>query len=84
MSNKGSYLDVITGDKPVYTVPETPAGKPTPNPSIDEVCAEYNDAMFWKFGITNAVSLAITVVNMAIRTLNIFLLKKVGFHEVGI
>ena len=37
-----------------------------------------------KFGITNAVSLAITMVNMIIRELNIYLLKKVGYHELGV
>jgi hypothetical protein len=77
LANKASYLDIVTGDDVTeYTVPTKPAGLPT----IDKLCEVYYSAMFWKFSITNLVSLAITVVNMAIRTLNIFLLKKVGYH----
>jgi hypothetical protein len=52
-------------------------------PTVETMCSTYNEAMFVKYGITQVVSVSITLVNMIIRELNIFMIKKVGYHGLG-
>lgn len=39
--------------------------------------------MFMGYGITEGVSVAITVVNILIRTFNIFLITRIGYYTVS-
>lgn len=45
-----------------------------------DMCKEYRYSLFGGYLITEGISFLITIVNMIIRTLNIFLIMKVGYH----
>lgn len=49
------------------------------NVSSDDLCHEYRRSMQGGYFITEAVSIAITIVNMIIRTFNIFVVTKIGY-----
>jgi len=53
------------------------------NTAYESLCEDYTNAMFGGYAITEGVSVAITIVNMIIRTFNIFLIVRVGYYTVS-
>ena len=43
-------------------------------------CYQYWWDRFWGLGLTNLVTVLVSVVNIVIRTVNIYLIGKIGFH----
>jgi len=48
--------------------------------AAEELCHDWKHALRGGSAISSGVSFAVTLVNMIIRTMNIFLLSKVGYH----